>query len=217
MTAVSVNRGAPRPHPAHPSERLTGIYKEPAAHILVTPVGVADDSVCDRVHHGHPSKAVCVYCGDHFARWAELHPHVSWTPGAFGENLTVSGLDEEAACLGDVYAVGEAILQISQPRGPCGTLAARHGLRAFVNECIDLGRTGWYCRCLRPGVIRAGDAVELLAAHPQGVTVAEANRTRYDESATLDALLRLLAVDALSDAWRSDLFSAWQRRAAQGS
>jgi MOSC domain-containing protein YiiM len=217
LTAVSVNRGAARPHPAHPEEGQTGIYKQPVDHIVVSPVGVVDDSVCDRRHHGSPSKAVCVFCADHFPSLAQRHPELAWTAGAFGENLTVSGLDEQKACLGDVFKVGEAVLQISQPRGPCGTLAARHGLPHFVRECIEFGHTGWYCRCLRPGVIRAGDTLKRVNYHLKGVSVAEANETRYDESAPLDDILRLLSVDALSDEWRTDLMAVWQRRVTEGS
>ncbi|MCC7492186.1 MAG: MOSC domain-containing protein [Fimbriimonadaceae bacterium] len=204
MHLLSVNQGGARPHPRG-NGRQTGIYKEPVAVLTVTPVGVAGDVVCDRQHHGMPSKALCCYSGDHYPGWAERYPDGTWAAGTFGENLTVAGLTEDMVHLGDVWQIGAVVLQVSQPRGPCATLAGRVGLPDFVKVCLEVGWTGWYVRVLAPGDLRAGDAVSLRQAHPAAITVREANEVRYAATPHRAGLLRLLAVDALSDEWRRDL------------
>ena len=210
MQVSSVNQGSAQPHPGH-SGKLTGIYKQPVPELVVLPLRVAGDAVCDTRYHGDPSKALCVYCGGHYQHWSEVYPDGDWSPGAFGENLTVSDWDEDTAHLGDMVQVGECLLQVSQPRQPCGTLSARHGLRDFAKVAIEAGRTGWYVRVLRPGVIRPGDAIVLVEADPHGVSIADANAAKYATNKTRAALDRVLAVGALSESWRESLGEAWER------
>lgn len=210
MQVSSVNLGTARPHPGAPG-KLTGIYKQPAPELVVLPLRVDGDAVCDTRYHGDPSKAICVYCGDHYAHWHDAYPAGDWSPGAFGENLTVSGWHEDTAHLGDVVQVGECLLQVSQPRQPCGTLAARHGIRDFAKVAVDAGRTGWYVRVLRPGAIRPGDAIVLVEADPHGVSIANANAVKYATTKSRSALARVLAVGAMSESWRESLGEAWER------
>lgn len=204
-----VNVGAARPAPGD-SGKETGIYKEPVEFIWVGPLGVADDTVCDRRHHGGPSKAVCVYPADHYRAWRASYPALDWPPGSFGENVTVAKLDEAGVHLGDVFEVGQALVQVSQPRQPCGTLSARHGIPELAKVATSTGRTGWYLRVLRAGVIRPGDEWRLVQADPSQVSVAQANAARYGEP-DADALAAVLAVGALSETWREDLAERWER------
>src|SRR5699024_9350605 len=92
--------------------------------VLTGPAWVAQDNVtgdeqADRRHHGGPDKAVFVYPSEHYSLWREELDLSSVGPGAFGENLAVAGLTEHDVCLGDVWEVGEVVLQVSQPRRPC--------------------------------------------------------------------------------------------------
>lgn len=204
MRVVSVQRGEARPHPGSPGAK-TGIFKTPVESIQLGYLGVDGDAVCNTKHHGGPSKAVCVYCGDHFAHWAGRYPHADWSPGAFGENLTVSGWAESDCHLGDVLRIGSATVQVSQPRGPCGTLAARHQVEDFVKVCRAAGFTGWYLRVLEPGEVRPGDPIALLAAHPAAFTIARANVVMYADEPDPAEQAALLAIDALADSWREAL------------
>lgn len=210
MRVVSVNRGESRPLPG--KDESSGIYKLPVPELQVGVLGAAGDVVVDTRHHGGPSKALCCYNAEHLDHWRGIYPEADWSPGAFGENLTVAGLDEDNAAIGDIHRIGEVTVQISQPRGPCYKLAAKLGIPEFVKVCVASTYTGWYVRVLTPGTVRSGDPIERLAKHPAGMTVAETNRIRYAAEPDVGALDRLLAVDALSDAWRSDL--AEQRKRA---
>lgn len=127
--------------------------------------GLEDDEQADERMHGGPDKAVHVYAGEHYESWiAELGSlPVLAAPGAFGENLATSGLLESSVCLDDTIGIGTAVLQVSQSRQPCWKLNHRFGVSDMAKRVQDLSRTGWYCRVLQPGVVRAGDGIQLIA------------------------------------------------------
>ncbi|HEY4531330.1 MAG TPA: MOSC domain-containing protein [Luteimonas sp.] len=126
--------------------------------------GLEGDEQGDTRVHGGVEKAVHHYPFDHYAAWrAELGDlPVLASPGAFGENIASTGMDEHSVCLGDRYALGSAVLEVSQGRQPCWKLNDRFGVRDMARRVQDSGRTGWYYRVLQPGSARAGDVIALL-------------------------------------------------------
>lgn len=111
---------------------------------------------------GGPEKAVLAYAADHYPLWrSELEP-LELPYGTFGENFTIAGLTEETVCIGDIYIIGGAIVQISQPRQPCWKLARRWQVKDLVIRVPANGRTGWYFRVLKEGYIEQGVPVILL-------------------------------------------------------
>ena len=127
-------------------------------------LGLDGDEQGDPRVHGGVDKAVHHYPFEHYAAWrAELGERpVLAAPGAFGENLSSHGLDEGTVCLGDRYALGGAVLEVSQGRQPCWKLNDRFGVADMARRVQDSGRTGWYYRVLQPGSTQAGDALVLL-------------------------------------------------------
>ena len=205
MIIESLNIGRPQPENFHGKEWVTGICKQPVAGPLeLTCTGFVGDGVADRRHHGGEDKAVCAYSFEHYPHWLEVLGG-ELPVAAFGENLTISGLVEEDLCIGDTFQVGRAIVQVSQPRQPCKTLAARYGRADFVKLVVATGKTGWYFRVLAEGMVMAGDQVLLLDKDPQRVTVAEANRIFHHDRKNLIGLERLLVVPALSGSWQRSL------------
>lgn len=143
----------------------SAIAKTPrSGPVRIGELGLDGDEQGDRRVHGGVDKAVHHYPFEHYARWrAELGPlPVLAAPGAFGENLSSAGLDESNVCLGDRYALGSVVLEVSQGRQPCWKLNDRFGVRDMARRVQDTGRTGWYYRVLQPGVARAGDTLQLL-------------------------------------------------------
>ncbi len=148
--------------------------------IMIGPLGLAGDAQKEKKHHGGPLKAVLIYGTAHYAMWNEtLRPHAlahqdalrgmsaavdasAYGFGAFGENLTVDGLTEQNVFLGDVWQVGDCVLQISEPRGPCATLTRRWMRPALLAEVKSTAAAGWYNRVREPGLVRVGDTVRLL-------------------------------------------------------
>ena len=72
-------------------------------------------------------------------------------PGTFGENLTISDLETAGLAIGDRIQVGDVCLEVTAPRIPCGTFAARMGDPGFVARFRIAERPGAYCRVIREG------------------------------------------------------------------
>ena len=188
MTAriLSIQVGLPRQRRDGELVWRSAIDKRPAAgSVALSAEGLAQDGVADRRYHGGPERALLAYCAEHYPGWREELGRPDLAHGAFGENLTVSGLAEEEACIGDVYAQGAARIQISQPRLPCVKLARHLGAPGIVARALETGRSGIYLRVLEGGALEAGEL--LLVQRPcPGVTVAMATRARL-EPLTADA------------------------------
>ena len=125
--------------------------------------------------------------------------------GAFGENFTIDGLAEPDVAVGDVFRVGGAVVQVSQPRQPCWKLARRWKIKTLTLTVQESGRTGWYFRVLSQGLVAAGDAVERIERPHPGWTIAEANRIMHRDKADRDAAAALAALPALSASWKATL------------
>ena len=142
-----------------------------------------------------------VYPDAHYARWqAELPQHAALLQaGGFGENLTVSDLDENTACIGDVFDVGSARLQVMQFRQPCFKLALYFGDRRLLQAMVRSGRSGWYARVLHEGSVGRGDAVLLAARANPAWSVMRLAHSLLPRAATPD---ELSGMEGLAKGWR---------------
>ena len=141
----------------------SAIYKEPVAGPLrLSGLGLVGDEVADKRHHGGPDQAVLAYASEHYPLWRSMGLAADF--GAFGENFLLTGLTDQEACIGDVFAIGissEAIVQVSHPRQPCATLARRFQRNDVVSLVWETARGGWYLRVLQEGRVQAGDGLSL--------------------------------------------------------
>lgn len=202
MHLLSLNIGTPKTENFHGREVITGLCKLPVQkRLTLTKTGFAGDGVQDRKNHGGEDKAVCVYSAEHYPHWETVLGQ-TLPPAAFGENLTVAGLREEEIHLGDCFRIGTAMLQVSQPRQPCKTLAARYGRNDFVKLVVDAGYTGFYFRVIEEGEVGPGDRLEPVTHDPLGVSIAFANRIYHHDRKNREGIEKVLAVSALSASWR---------------
>jgi len=162
MKVAAVNIGRPRPLEVGGRQSQTGIFKEPVeGAVEVNELGLAGDAVIDGRHHGGPDQAVYLYRLEDYEFWGrQLRKEIA--PGTFGDNLTVSGLSSPALMVGDVLRFPDLELQVTAPRIPCNTLAARMGDKKFPKAFVKAARPGIYFRVLKSGTIRAGQTVELI-------------------------------------------------------
>jgi MOSC domain-containing protein YiiM len=184
----------------------TGIYKQAVAGpVTVHRTFVEGDGQADDVNHGGADKSICAYSADHYEHWRQHLDLAELAPGAFGENFTLAGITERDVCIGDSWAIGDLVVQVSQPRQPCWKLARKWRIKDFADQVIASGRTGWYFRVLEPAQVRAGDHAVLVARpHPEW-TIAEANRAMYARPFDLFGCAALAAVPLLSAAWQRTL------------
>ncbi len=198
--------GRPENHaPAGEAEWITAIFRKPAnGAVFCTRTGFEGDRVANPRFHGGPEKAALCYSVSHYPKWRE-ELSLPMEPGGFGENLCIEGQDESDVCIGDVYRMGEAEVQVSQPRGPCATLARRWGLPGLVKIVRENHRSGWYIRVLREGKITAGDEVGLVARPQPKWTVARTAHVNYSRDRDLADLRELSELPELSTNWKADL------------
>jgi MOSC domain-containing protein YiiM len=167
---LSVNVGTAQHIPGYTP--LTGIVKMPVVSATVERLGVVDDAICDSKHHGGADQAVYIYFADDYQFWADtLGRRIE--PGTFGENLTISGVEGRNVAIGDRFAIGPVLLEVTHHRTPCMTFAARMGDRTWVKRFHRAGRPGAYCRVLAPGIVDSGAPVEHLPYAGARVTVSE--------------------------------------------
>ena len=214
MHVVSVNVGLPRTVRWKGRNVTTGIFKEPVAgRIPLRRLNLAGDRQADLAVHGGAPKAIYAYPLEHYPYWREeLQEELPF--GAFGENLTIEGapLEEEVA-IGDRWRIGTAQLVVTQPRLPCYKLGLRFGRDDMVRRFLASRRTGYYLAVETEGEVRAGDRVEIVARHLARIPVAEITRVYARDRNDLATIVRLLAVDALPEDWRS----YFERKLAESS
>ncbi|MBS1235093.1 MAG: 6-N-hydroxylaminopurine resistance protein [Nitrospirae bacterium] len=202
MIVESLNIGLPKKENFYGKEIITGIRKQPVAGSLhLGKLGFENDGVGDLKHHGGDDKAVCVYSLDHYPYWEDALG-IRLPVVAFGENLTVSSLHEDDICIGDIFQLGTAVVQVSQPRQPCRTLAARYGRDDLVKLVVDSGRTGFYFRVLEEGIAEKGAELIFKERDPRSVSVSFANHTYHHDRKNCAGIERVLAVPALSASWQ---------------
>ncbi|PPV06181.1 hypothetical protein XBLMG947_2843 [Xanthomonas bromi] len=166
--------------------------------------GLEGDEQGDRRVHGGPDKAIHHYPRDHYAAWRdELGPHALLeTAGAFGENLSSVGLTEAHVCLGDRFALGTAVVEVSQLRQPCWKLSDRFGARELARRVQETGRTGWYYRVLQPGRIAAGDLLTLQARPHAQWPLSRLQQVLYARQVDVSAITAVLQLP-LVPSWRA--------------
>ena len=194
MRLLSVNVGDEAPIEGARKSGKTGIYKRPVqGPVEVLSGGLAGDTISDKQNHGGPDQAVYVFGAPDYEWWSEELGR-DLPPGTFGENLTVSGLESAALCVGDRFGVGSAVLEVTAPRIPCLTLAVRMGDPAFLKRFRRAERPGVYCRVLREGEVRAGQPVGYSPYAGERVPVLEVFRAFFDGNPGEDVLRRQLSV-----------------------
>lgn len=173
---VSVNVGRPTDLTIKGRTRKTGIFKEPQeGRVAVCGVTVGDDVQIEKKHHGGTYKAVYAYSAEDYHWWSsELG--VVLSAGTFGENITTEGIDLTGALIGEQWRVGTAVIEVSDPRLPCSTLAARMRLldvKAFTRRFAAARRFGPYFLIVEEGDVAAGDQIEVIHRPTHGVTHTE--------------------------------------------
>jgi MOSC domain-containing protein YiiM len=181
MRVLSVNLASARSIEFRGETHRTGIFKTPAqGPVTLSRMGVFGDRVCDLLNHGGADKAVYAFALDHYDHWRTALKKPGLGPGAFGENLTMAGLDETAICIGDQLSVGSALLEVSQPRVPCFKLGVALGDDRAPALFTRHFHTGVYFRVLREGEVREGDSAEITHRHPERLSVYALFRAFYD-------------------------------------
>ncbi|WP_367717571.1 MOSC domain-containing protein [Nitratireductor sp. GISD-1A_MAKvit] len=193
----------------------SGIDKKPVDQPLwLGENGFRGDHQADRRNHGGPEKAVHHYPRDHYETWAqEIGDHALLArPGAFGENISTHGLDEGNVAIGDVFRIGQAVVEVSQGRQPCWKLSSRFGVPDMAYRVQKTGRTGWYYRVLQPGTVSPEDTLQRIARPLPDWPLRRLWQILYVNTLDRAELEAMAALEKLPEGWRRHA----QRRLSSG-
>ncbi|PQO27109.1 MOSC domain-containing protein [Blastopirellula marina] len=193
----------------------TGFFKQPVSGAVpLKTLGFDGDGVADAVNHGGPDKAVLCYSAEHYPIWREEFRQIDsiaqriaideFGPGAFGENLTIQGQAEDQVCLGDIFEVGTARIQVSQPRQPCWKLGRRWRMKQLTALAVSTGRMGWYVRILQEGEVSAGQEVRLIERPLADWPIARLNELFYHDRHNVQDAQTMADCPILAEAWRGE-------------
>ncbi len=189
--------------PFGPNGEPSAIAKEPlSGPVEISETGIHGDEQGDTRHHG----GVHQYPADHYRAFQASGVRVDGRapgPGAFGENLVTYGMSEADVCIGDVFRLGSAVLEVAQARQPCWRLNVRFGDPGMARLVQDSGRTGWYYRVLEPGHASAGDALECLERPHRDWPLSRILAVFYHAPLNTKELEALLELSALAESWRA--------------
>jgi MOSC domain-containing protein YiiM len=204
---ISLNISYPKTVTASGMTFFSGYKKQPQQEpVFLHSTHFTGDGVGDTEHHGGPDKAVCLYPHEHYEKWnTELELDIPLSIPSFGENLTTFGLLEDEVCIGDVYKIGEAVLQAAQPRVPCNKLASVLNRPDMIATVSGTGRTGFYFRVLNEGMVKQGEEIQLLKKHEKGITISDVNEILYGKEKNKEKIAFVMEIEELAESLRKSL------------
>lgn len=191
---------------ANDKEINTGICKQTTEKAYLKKDGFLGDGVADLRFHGGPDRAVCIYPYEHYSLW-EREFEKPLPPSNFGENLTVTNMLEKEVHIGDIFRLGEAVIQITQGRVPCSTITKRTNNPFLLKRMIQTGFTGYLCRVLEEGLVRKDSKITLLDLHPKQVSILYGNEIYFHRQKDIEGIKKVLAVEELANEWKELLES----------
>ena len=208
MKIISTNIGESRSIEYRDKIVETGIFKYPVKNgIFLENEDVKNDRVMDRRYHGGIDKACYLYSADHYEYWQKLYPELDMPFGIFGENLTVEGLHEAEVNIGDIFQVGDAVVQATQPRQPCFKLEFRFHDKTIVRKFVDSGFSGVYVRVLQNGKVKASDTMEYIDKK-ESVSIQQVYRWIYADEFDPE-VKRAINDQNIATACKKDLLKRW--------
>lgn len=184
----------------------TGIYKKPLdSGIFLGKYGVEKDTVIDKKHHGGEDMAVYAFSKNHYPFFEDLFDKVNYYNGIFGENLTIQNFNEKEIQIGDTFKIGEAIIQVSQPRLPCRTLNAVFQSDKMMKSFINTTFSGAYFRVLQEGVVRKNDTVTLVESQEYSLSLATVFSLFTSNKTTVSLIQKALSLEYLSERLKKDI------------
>ncbi|WP_339499033.1 MOSC domain-containing protein [Pseudomonas silesiensis] len=201
-----------------PEGQRTGIFKRRiSGPARVELNGIVGDQHGDTRVHGGPEKAVHQYAAQHYEQLAQAFAHSApeLIPGSLGENVSARLMSEHNVHIGDVFQMGSAVLQVSQPRSPCWKINHRFDAERMSMYVAKERITGWYYRVIQPGFIEAGDRIELLDRHSERFSIDEFWKVQLSHRPSADDLLAMAATHGLAEDWQRRLSerAKWLRKA----
>lgn len=193
---------------ANPMERewTSAIFKEPVqGPVWVSKTGISGDGQEDKKNHGGPEKAIFAYSIENYTYWQQEQGFPQILPSGMGENFLIEEIWEGQVSIGDTFQIGEAVVQVSQPRQPCWKPARRFKIKNLALLLQNIGRTGWYFRVLKEGIVEEGQTFSLIDRPYPKWSILKCNQTLHGEQFDFAAISELAKCELLAPGLRETL------------
>lgn len=157
----------------------TGIFKFAVSEpVFIDFLGIKNDAIIDKKYHGGIEQAIYGYSLNHYEYWKSLYPKLNFEYGMFGENLTISNLEETEITVGSTFKIGEVILEVTKPREPCMKLGLRFGTQKVLKQFWNSTKCGIYFKVLKTGFVSVNDNLILIEKGMNTPTIAAVYQTK---------------------------------------
>ncbi len=192
---------AAKPVPFGPRGAPSSIQKQPVKQLHVHLNGTDEDEQGNKKLHGGPEKVLHQYSHSGYKTLSQAFPQNAFSVGTIGENLLVAGMDDTNVYIGDIYKMGDVVVQVSAPRAPCNKISHRYEIKNLDRFVGLNGITGWYYRVIETGVLQDGAPVMLMSRPQHTVSVAALMTAVYDKGLP-DKAAEYATLEVLDDEWR---------------
>ena len=194
---------AATPQPFGPRGAPSSIIKAKISQLTVEQDHTLEDEQGNKKLHGGPEKVIHQYGPNAYQQLMDHYPDLAALacPGNIGENVSVEGMEDSNVCIGDIYQIGEVVLQVSAPRAPCNKISHRFDVKNLDRFVGENGITGWYYRVLKTGTIREGDSVELIERPASTVSIHDLMKAVFIPELASKAA-EYVNIEVLDDEWR---------------
>ncbi|AXX86970.1 MOSC domain-containing protein [Malaciobacter marinus] len=188
-------------------ELISGIKKYPVQKAYLKRTGFLEDEQADLNHHGGENKALFLFASSSYEK-INKQCNTNYKideVSHFGENVVLSNINEDDICIGDVYKIGETIIQITQPRQPCWKLSANTNKKEMTKFIFESGLTGWYAKVIKEGVIRKNDMFELIQRVEEKLNISILNKLIVNPSIDIGLAKKAIESKYLGKAFQNSL------------
>lgn len=180
----------------------SAIGKKEVKEVFLSFDGFDGDTVANPAFHGGRERAICLYPLEHYQLW-EKEFGVYMNPPSFGENISINGMTEDQVFIGDIYQIGNAVIQVSQGRIPCSTISKFNRIDGLLKRVVEMGYTGYFFRVLKEGIVENNEHLTLLDRNDHNISVLFANQVYFHDRSNKIAIEKILKVDELAPVWRN--------------
>lgn len=205
----SLHAGRPKQENFSNIDIFSAMDKQAQDNVKVTRSGIIGDGVGNVKFHGGPDRALCFYPFEHYSLWNEKFSKKLDIP-AFGENLTIAGMTEVSTYIGDIYQIGEVIVQINQGRIPCSTISHFNQEPKFLELVLKTSFTGYFAKVLQEGTINKQNEIVLIDRLQEKISVHYAAEVILHKRDGLEGANALLKLDSLAEDWKQRILKRVQ-------
>lgn len=188
----------------------SAIEKKEVNEVFLFKNGFEGDTVAATEFHGGPDRAVCLYPLEHYTQW-ENEFGVNIKPSGLGENISILGMKEDEVYIGDIFQLGNAVIQVSQGRIPCAKISKFNRINGLLKRVVETGYTGYFFRVIEEGKVEKNSSLKLISRNEHQISVLFANQTYFHDKTNKDAIKKILNVDELANVWRKILTELLQK------